>query len=783
MRNRKNMMKNLMIYGWILLGVLCAPAAENLVRNGRFEQLDNNGRPVGWQLGVQNQCLFRLEGVEYVREIPGNSLRMSNFTSRTPGTYGSLKQRITGMVPERKYTLSFVARGRKARGISGIIGRKRNIRLRSGTAAVPESGRQYALTFSLLQDEFEPDGTVPLEIIFEDSAETIWLGDIKITEVKPVVWYPRPRTLQPYAACSHFSADGWNARKNRALQSIHAVQGRGDLWWRIVEPRPGEWDFQYFDRVLEGMEQAGIRPLAILGQNVKFASPAHWHRKEWSDYVTRTVSRYVGRISEYEVWNEQNSEHFWRNPDPGDYADFLRLTYQLVKAVDPQAKVVYGGTAGVPLDYIEASFAAGAVGSFDIMSVHPYHIEGGPELMIPELRELRQLMERYGASDRPIWITEIGWPTANADPMISRGLPLFLKRLGIAPDCTIAVLCDPDETNENPCQYDDGHSIENPIVKIRLEELKQLDVKRFPVLIPCIFRSFPVAGREALEGYLKRGGTLLLASGGTPFFWETHKGADGSFHVRESDYFKKLHIAVESRWGKDGIPPAATRWSLAPEFSSIGPLYSNNRLEFLTADNLKPGDELIPILYGERGNFRGISGAIYKLNSDLKGNLIVLCNSRLMNVSETVQAQLIARTLLIAQACGVERIFPYQIHQSERNPYDKESHFGLFTHELKMKPAAIAYRTTARLCPPGSTCPCLNRRGDLWSAHWETPAGKTISALWSVRNPLSLLLQNPAQFQCMDYLGRRVELHSPVVTISSGPLYFIGNSKLSFFMK
>ena len=101
------MMKNLMIYGWILLGVLCAPAAENLVRNGRFEQLDNNGRPVGWQLGVQNQCLFRLEGVEYVREIPGNSLRVSNFTSRTPGTYGSLKQRITGMVPERKYTLSY----------------------------------------------------------------------------------------------------------------------------------------------------------------------------------------------------------------------------------------------------------------------------------------------------------------------------------------------------------------------------------------------------------------------------------------------------------------------------------------------------------------------------------------------------------------------------------------------------------------------------------------------------------------------------------------------------
>ena len=53
------------------------------------------------------------------------------------------------------------------------------------------------------------------------------------------------------------------------------------------------------------------------------------------------------------------------------------------------------------------------------------------------------------------------------------------------------------------------------------------------------------------------------------------------------------------------------------------------------------------------GKFRGAVGAIYRLNSSLKGNIIVLGNVTAGDtVSETLQAQLLPRTFLIAMGGG-----------------------------------------------------------------------------------------------------------------------------------
>lgn len=130
-------------------------------------------------------------------------------------------------------------------------------------------------------------------------------------------------------------------------------------------------------------------------------------------YVYKMSSRYAGFVKFYEVWNEPDLDtggtawlpsgqpgNWWENnPDPCDfkmkcpimhYVRLLRITYEVVKTVDPDAYVALGGI-GFPsfLDAVLRNSDNPADGSvtpeypknggayFDCMSYHSYpHIDG-----------------------------------------------------------------------------------------------------------------------------------------------------------------------------------------------------------------------------------------------------------------------------------------------------------------------------------------------------------------------------------------------------------------------
>ena len=49
-----------------------------------------------------------------------------------------------------------------------------------------------------------------------------------------------------------------------------------------------------------------------------------------------------------------------------------RADQEEIKAVDPEARVAFGGTAGCDLGYIDRAYRVGAKSCCDIMNVHPY---------------------------------------------------------------------------------------------------------------------------------------------------------------------------------------------------------------------------------------------------------------------------------------------------------------------------------------------------------------------------------------------------------------------------
>jgi hypothetical protein len=156
-------------------------------------------------------------------------------------------------------------------------------------------------------------------------------------------------------------------------------------------------------------------------------------------------------VQRFEVWNEENlGWRFWEpHEDPAAYAALLKQTYTAVKTVAPEDQVAFGGTfypaidtreaaaAGVPLptgtaadelglphqgtlEFVANALAAAPdLGSyFDAIAYHPYHFPYmAPEVDIPlegstetSMVALRGLLERHGLADKPVWITEVGWP-------------------------------------------------------------------------------------------------------------------------------------------------------------------------------------------------------------------------------------------------------------------------------------------------------------------------------------------------------------------------------------
>ncbi len=209
------------------------------------------------------------------------------------------------------------------------------------------------------------------------------------------------------------------------------VAGLGGLWAReefrfdVIEPSPGRWNWALADEMVAKLTGRGVRILGLLVYSTGWATPG-WsgspsaivhqmpHLEAWRGFVRAVASRYRGRVSAWEIWNEENHDIFWRpRPDPIAYSRLLQAAYSEIKSVDPAAQVVIGGTSGVDVAFLEAVASAGAWGNFDVLAVHPYVGKKSPEagrLASSELAKARALVARLG--HKPLWLTELGWTSS-----------------------------------------------------------------------------------------------------------------------------------------------------------------------------------------------------------------------------------------------------------------------------------------------------------------------------------------------------------------------------------
>ena len=240
--------------------------------------------------------------------------------------------------------------------------------------------------------------------------------------------------------------------------------------WKDMEPQQGPFDYSHLDAVAHIAAEHQIQVLPILLAVPAWSSTATAQIKaqygnlspvdryrpqdiaDWLHYVQNVVKHYDGvdnapgtpHLKYWEVWNEENLADYWPPaPNSAEYLALLKATFQTFKSIDPTAKVVLGGLAGAGFNadgsnYLQTLYDLGGGPYFDVVSIHIYsYPKNGIAPVVQQVNGVRAIMDAHGDKDKPLWLTEIGWPDVpsggNAPTISQAEIAAFLQEVYTAP--------------------------------------------------------------------------------------------------------------------------------------------------------------------------------------------------------------------------------------------------------------------------------------------------------------------------------------------------------------
>ncbi len=194
---------------------------------------------------------------------------------------------------------------------------------------------------------------------------------------------------------------------------------RLDFLWQDIEPEEGCFNFEKYDQIVEILCRNNINILGLLNYSADWAVlSGAWNCPPKDNglfvkYASKVISRYRGRVTYWEVWNEPDSAVYWSEQDGlKSYCVLLKDVYTAAKKIDPNCKILNGGLAQ-GLASVNRLYDNGAKDYFDILNIHffgsPLH-QAGIKAVTAYPKLVYKVMSRNGDINKKIWITEIGCP-------------------------------------------------------------------------------------------------------------------------------------------------------------------------------------------------------------------------------------------------------------------------------------------------------------------------------------------------------------------------------------
>jgi polysaccharide biosynthesis protein PslG len=234
-----------------------------------------------------------------------------------------------------------------------------------------------------------------------------------------------------------YQEDPMRERDLDVMQDVGSRWVRIDITWGVIQgDGPSSYDWSEVDRIVEGITSRGMKVLGSISYTPDWARPAGTDDKygptnpaQYASFAGKAAAHYSAMgVHHFEIWNEPNIGFWAPRPDPAAYTALLKAAYPAIKAADPQATVLTGGTAPAateggdysPVDFLKKIYANGGGNSFDAVAHHPYCWPAYPgdkeewsawHQMEGTDTSLRSVMIANGDAEKQIWGTEFGAPT------------------------------------------------------------------------------------------------------------------------------------------------------------------------------------------------------------------------------------------------------------------------------------------------------------------------------------------------------------------------------------
>jgi len=274
----------------------------------------------------------------------------------------------------------------------------------------------------------------------------------------------------PASSAAQQSTQGWkkyrdnfkNSVVQRDMFGMHVFNVEDGVWptvpigslrlwdnettWSVLEPAPNQYNWGKLDGAVANAQQNGVNDiLFVLAGTPSWATddPASGgaagvlpgaagmprNLADWDDFVREVATRYKGRISSYQIWNEANLSTF-STGSAQQMAELTKRAYGIIKSIDPNATVVAPsvgtrlGAKGSSLSNRFVKFYSAYLNALkkdnwpvDAWAVHTYPRSLGTPVDRGLLAKAYvSLLNRYKAPKKPIWDTENNFGLAGPGP-------------------------------------------------------------------------------------------------------------------------------------------------------------------------------------------------------------------------------------------------------------------------------------------------------------------------------------------------------------------------------
>lgn len=257
-------------------------------------------------------------------------------------------------------------------------------------------------------------------------------------------------------------------RLNQLVKNAQFGWIRQQAPWQDLQDANGTIYWGELDRVVNDASASGVNVLLSVvraptwaTENGSHGMPSRRNFAKFGDFMRQMAERYKGKVQAYEIWNEQNYavENGGTVASASFYVDMLEYAYKGVKSVDPNAIIVSGsptptGTNRNDIAVDELIYFADMFriqkfwNNVDVVGAHFGGTYNPPDTKWPDnpgpgpgwrdnsefywrrIEDVRDVLVRSGNGDRQIWVTEIGWATANNTPGYEYGNQNTLEEQG-----------------------------------------------------------------------------------------------------------------------------------------------------------------------------------------------------------------------------------------------------------------------------------------------------------------------------------------------------------------